>query len=152
MESTSLASTADAELLLKLYDLRREQTMRAARLWVTVDFQPASAEDAIAVLKNFGSQQNQYLRQVTTYWEMAASFVLRGAIDGDLFVECNAENVLILAKFQPFLEQIRADFPEFLVRTEQVINKYATSRAMLERAIKVVASMKTVPLLSFKSS
>jgi len=143
MESTSLASTADAELLLKLYDLRREETMRAARLWLTVKFDPQSAEDVIGVLRAWGSQENQYLRQVISYWEMAASFVLRGAIDGELFTECNGENVFLLAKFQPFLEQIRVNTPEFLVRTEQVVMKYAGARAHLERLTRAFESQRS---------
>jgi hypothetical protein len=144
MESTSLASSADADIVLKLYDLRREATMRLARQWITVDFQPDSAEDVIAILKSFGSQQNQYLRQVTGYWEMAASFVLRGALDGELFVDCNGENFLLLAKFYPFLDQIRAVSPEFLVRTEQLTLKLSGARSLFERLLKTFESQRAV--------
>jgi hypothetical protein len=140
MESTSLASAADAELLLRLYELRRETTMRAARQWITAEFKPESAQDVIAILNAFGSQKNQYLRQVLSYWEMAASFVLRGALDSELFAECNNENILLLAKFHPFLEQIRAVSPDFLLRTEQVALKNAGSRALLERHLKASES------------
>jgi hypothetical protein len=144
MESTSLASSADADIILKLYDLRREATMRIARQWITVGFQPESAGDVIAILKDFGSQKNQYLRQVIGYWEMAASFVLRGALDGELFVDCNGENFLLLAKFYPFLEQIRTAAPDFLVRTEQLTLKHSGARALFERLLKTFESQRIV--------
>ena len=136
MESTALSSSGDAELILKLYELRRETTMRVARHWVSVDFRPESAEDVIEVLRDYGSQHNQYLRQVVSYWEMAAAFVLRGALDGELLVDCCNENMFLLAKFQPFLEQIRLKSPQFLVRTEQFVMKHAVARANVERMVR----------------
>ncbi len=136
MESTALSSSGDAELILKLYELRREATMRAARHWVSAEFKPDSAEDVVAVLRDFGSQHNQYLRQVVSYWEMAAAFVLRGALDGELLVDCCTENVFLLAKFQPFLEQIRQHSPQFLLRTEQFVMKHAVARGNVERLVK----------------
>ena len=139
MESTTLASGEDAEIIMRLYDLRREPTMRVARHWLTVEFWPASAGEVLAIHAAFGSQQNQYLRQVTTYWEMAASFVTRGALDGDMFFECNTENTFILAKFQPFLSEIREKLPNFLLRTEQLVAKYAVARANLDRALEGMA-------------
>jgi hypothetical protein len=143
MESTSLASSADAEIVLKLYELRRDATMRIARQWMTVDFQPHSAEQIIAVFNSFGSQHNQYLRQVHSYWEMAASFVLRGALDSDLFVENNGENIFLLAKFHPFLEQVRAVVPDFFVRTEQLTQKHSGARAHFERLLKALEERRT---------
>ncbi len=137
MESTALSSSGDAELILKLYDLRRETTMRAARYWVSVEFKPESAAEVVAVLRDFGSQHNQYLRQVVSYWEMAAAFVLRGALDGELLVDCCTENMFLLAKFQPFLEDIRQNSPQFLLRTEQFVMKHAVARANVERLVKL---------------
>ena len=136
MESTALSSSGDAELILKLYELRRETTMRTARHWVSAEFKPESAEEVLAVLRDFGSQHNQYLRQVVSYWEMAAAFVLRGALDGELLVDCCTENVFLLAKFQPFLAEIRLHSPQFLVRTEQFVMKHAVARANVERLVK----------------
>ena len=136
MESTALSSSGDAELILKLYELRRETTMRVARHWVSAEFKPDSAEDVIGILHDYGSQHNQYLRQVVSYWEMAAAFVLRGALDGELLVDCCNENIFLLAKFQPFLGQIRQHFPHFLVRTEQFVMKHAVARANVERLVK----------------
>jgi hypothetical protein len=138
MESTTLASGEDASLILKLYELRREETMRKARQWVCVEFWPDSAQEIFFLLDEFGSLHNQYFRQVTTYWEMAASFVLRGALDGDMFLECTAENTFILAKFHPFLAEIRERLPDFLIRTEQLMQKYAGAKANLDRALRQI--------------
>lgn len=145
MESTTLASSGDAELILKLYDLRREATMRTAREWVVNEFWPISAQEVLSLYRDFGSQHNQYLRQVTTYWEMAASFVLRGAVDADLFVECTGENIYILAKFHPFLAEIRAGKPDFLIRTEQLAQKHSATKATLERLLKEIESRRLIP-------
>ena len=136
MESTTLASGEDAEIIMRLYELRREPTMRAARHWIMEDFWPSSAEEILAIHAASGSQPNQYLSQVNSYWEMAASFVTRGALDGDMFFECNTENTFILAKFQPFLNEVREQMPGFLVRTELLVSKYAVARTNLELAIK----------------
>ena len=81
--SNSQATPADAELILKLYDLRREPVMREARKYV-FDFAPQSIDDVMAVLGDFSSKENAYMRQVFGYWGMAASLVLRGALNEDL--------------------------------------------------------------------
>ena len=68
---------------------------------------------------------------------MAAAFVLRGALDGELLVDCCTENMFLLAKFQPFLEDIRQNSPQFLLRTEQFVMKHAVARATVERLVKL---------------
>ena len=93
-----------AELILKLYELRREAVMREARNWF-FSFNPESFED---IQRAVMSEHSAYLRMVTTYWDMACSFVNHGAIDAEMFSDANAEQVFVFAKIQPFLEQIRA--------------------------------------------
>jgi hypothetical protein len=66
---------ADAQLILQLYDLRREAEMRKARNWSTAQFWPQSAEDYIKVSSAMGTPENAYLRQVNSYWDMVASFI-----------------------------------------------------------------------------
>src|SRR5437879_9610552 len=73
------ATTADAQLILQLYDFRREAEMRKARHFISAEFWPESAEDTLRLARQYPSTQNTWLRQVTSYWEMAVSFVLRGA-------------------------------------------------------------------------
>jgi|SRR5271165_1731629 len=102
------ATSTDAELILKLYDLRREAEMRKARHW-WLTFSPESAEDVLKVGMAMGSQENNWLRQVIGYWEMAASLVLHGALNQDLFMEgsFSGEMFLIFSKVQPFLTELR---------------------------------------------
>jgi hypothetical protein len=137
MEAT-LASNADAQLILKLYELRREDVMRQARAWMSGQFWPDTIEDFLAVQQASGTTENCYLRQVSSYWDMAATFVLHGALDADLFIECNSENFFLLAKFQPLLESIRKHMPLFLVKTEQLVQRYVTARQKFEGMVKVV--------------
>ena len=120
--SQGIASNADAELILKLYELRTETVMRQARAWVTVEFWPATAEEFFVVQNDFGSQKNAWLRQVVSYWEMAASLVLHGALSADLFVDCNIEPFYILAKLSPILPDIHAKAPTYFSKTLQLID------------------------------
>ena len=92
-----------ADLLLKLYDLRRETKMRDARTWF-IGFTPESTDDLFATLQGPSSAS---FRMVATYWDMAASFVLNGAIDEQMFNDANGEHVLVFAKLEPFLAEYR---------------------------------------------
>lgn len=100
----------DAELILKLYDLRREEVLRKARHWVIFEFSPKDAQEFFSLAQGNGRPQNAYFRQVITYWEMAYSMVLRGVIHPDFFLDTNGEGIFVLAKFHPFR-------PEYQERT-----------------------------------
>ena len=93
-----------AELILKLYELRREAVMREARNWFFT-FTPESLEH---IQRTAMGEHGGYLRMVTTYWDMACSFVNHGAIDAEMFNDANGEQVFVYVKLQPFIEQIRA--------------------------------------------
>ena len=103
------ATSSDVELILKLYDLRREPEMRKARNWWITSFAPQSIDDIMKIGMSLGSQENNWLRQVAGYWEMAASFVLHGALNQDLFLEgsFSGEMFVIFGKVQPFLKELR---------------------------------------------
>ncbi|HEY4045976.1 MAG TPA: hypothetical protein VGM27_03830 [Acidobacteriaceae bacterium] len=133
---TMLATNDDAQLILKLYELRTEAGMRTARKWVTGEFWPKSAQDVVQVLRAFGSQENNYLRQVVSYWDMAAAFVLHGALDGSLFLDCCSENLFIFAKFWPFLNEIRVESAGFLKQTEELTIKFSSARERVENIRK----------------
>jgi hypothetical protein len=108
----------DAELILKLYDLRREETMRKARSWM-ISFNPESMQDIVNMLMG---ENNAYFRQVTSYWEMAAALVNHGAIDGEMFNDTNGEHLVVFAKLQPFLADMRAQFgPNTLKNLEKLV-------------------------------
>jgi hypothetical protein len=91
--------------ILKLYELRSEQTMRKARDWFAIGFNPKSTQDILQVLVGDHSAD---FRMVASYWDMAAAFVVLGAINDEMFNAINTEHVLVYAKLQPFLEELRA--------------------------------------------
>lgn len=138
----SLATPADAEIILKLYDLRREDLMRQARSWVIGQFWPATADEYFAVASNPADPHNAFIRQVVSYWEMAAAMVLHGAVSAELFVDCNAEGFLLLAKFTPILGDIRERYPTFLIKTSEMIKRFTAAAARYEAALKNVETMR----------
>ena len=121
-----------ADLLLKLYDLRREAVMRKARAWFREAFAPASAEEILTVYR--GKASAPY-RMVTTYWNMAATLVLHGAIDEQMFADVNGEHLMVYAKLRPFLTDLRARLnnPSYLDKLEQVIMRMPDAEARLAR-------------------
>jgi len=111
----------DADLILKLYDLRREEVMRAARTWFFT-FNPQKLEDFVDVLT---SDKSPYFRMVVSYWDMAASFVNNEAIDEQMFNDANGEHMFVFAKIEPFLPELRAMFksPQYLEHLEKVVRR-----------------------------
>ena len=88
-------NAGDAEIIMRLYDLRRETEMRKARAWYAASFWPTSADDVIQVINVANPQENAWFRQVSGYWEMAASFVLRGELGkGVCYVDVDGERPL----------------------------------------------------------
>jgi hypothetical protein len=137
-----LSTNSDAELILKLYELRTEATMRQARAWVMGEFWPKNAEEFFAVQRAFGSRENAFFRQVTTYWEMASAFVLHGCLSPELFLDCNGENIFILAKFDGFIAEIREQAPGFMSKTQEIVRRYPEAARTYERALKTVARLR----------
>jgi hypothetical protein len=123
----------DAQIIMRLYDLRREAEMRKARRWFA-DFWPQNADDIVRVIGAHGSQENAWFRQVSGYWDMAASFVLRGALNEDLFFDSAAEMWFILAKVHPFLKEAReqAQTPTAFDRVEKVATHSKAGRERLQ--------------------
>ena len=99
------AKQEDANLILRLYELRREETMRRARWWFIASFDPQSVQDIFDV---FASEHSANFRMIVSYWDMAATFVNYGAIDEQMFNDINTEHVAIYAKLEPFLAELRA--------------------------------------------
>jgi L-rhamnose mutarotase len=100
------ATYDDANLLLRLYELRRDETMRKARQWLA-SFSATNPEH-IQKLADRGSQENAYFRMVTSYWDMAASFVTSGVLNEELFLQNNGELLFVWEKSRPAIEQSRA--------------------------------------------
>ena len=126
----------DAELILKLYDLRREAEIRKARNWWLAEFWPETADDFMKIAQALGTRENNWLRQVGGYWELAAALVLHGTVNKTLFLEpaCSGEMFLIFAKLHPFLNDIREKLqnPGLLANVEQVIKKSKTGQERLK--------------------
>jgi hypothetical protein len=141
--SESPACPADAQIILQLYDLRREPEMRKARQFMSAEFWPDSAEDILRILRAFPSRENTWLGQVTSYWEMAASLVLRGALHEGLFFDCSGEMYCMFAKFKPYLEEVRERTPKILVNVEQVIMRSQDGRERMDRLEKRIERGKT---------
>jgi hypothetical protein len=120
----------DAQLILKIYDLRREPVMRAARNYATGEFWPQSYEEFKPVVIGYGTEHNAYLRQVLTFWNMIAALVLRGAIDEKLFLDTQTEPYFLWAKFGQYIPQARKDQidPEFLTHLEKLASKPAAKK------------------------
>ena len=133
-----LATAADAEIILKLYELRTEAVLRQARAWMTGEFWPVTADEFFAVAMNPRDPHNAWFRQVTTYWEMAAAMVLHGAVSAELFVDCNGEGFFLLAKFAPILEAIRERVPTFMSKTTELVDRFTAASARYEAALKAM--------------
>ena len=132
-----MATAADAEVILKLYEMRREETLRKSRRFMIFDFQPKTLEELRAVSRDVGSQHNASWRQVLTYWEMAASLVLRGALDADLFLDSNGEGILIYAKYHHFHEETEKQSGNpFMRNTAALIEKYPAAQKLHEGFLK----------------
>jgi hypothetical protein len=120
-----MATPADsATLILKLFELRREPLLREARAWFLRDFNPQTVEEALTLA---GGPKNDWFRMVVGYWDMAASFVVHGAIDGDMFRAANTEMVATFAKLEPFTADLRriGRIPEFAEHIEIVVRGQA---------------------------
>jgi len=100
------ATYQDAELILKLYDLRREEKLRAARAWFTANFFAQSVGEAMEKYPP-GSEPNAYFRMVLSYWDMAASFVAKGVLHEELFFENNSEMLFVWERARSFIEDFR---------------------------------------------
>jgi hypothetical protein len=114
--------TQAAGVLLKLYELRTEPALRQARAWFAFEFFPDSARDVLKVWLAPGHESAPY-RMVTTYWDMAASLVVQGAIPAAMFNEANTEHIALFAKLRPFLAEVRATarYPDYLANIERVV-------------------------------
>ena len=132
-----MATAADAELILKLYELRQEETLRNARRFMVFEFNPKNLEELRAVSRDTKSEFNCYWRQAMSFWEMAASLVLRGAIDPDLFFDSGGEGILIYTKFHHWhAETEKQSGNPFMGKTAQLIAKYPAAKAYHEMFLK----------------
>jgi hypothetical protein len=139
-------TVADAQLILQLYDLRRETEMRKARHWWGAEFFPQNADEFLRVSQAAGTQENNWLRQALGYWGMTASFVLKGVLNEELFLEpaFSGEMFLIFAKLQPILKELRERLgdPRAFHNLEEVATRTEYGRDRLQLLAKRVEMMR----------
>ena len=134
-----MATTADAELILKLYELRREPVMREARKFVVMEFNPKSEADLLTVQRGMGTEQNALWRQAVTYWEMASTLCLHGALNADLYFDANMEVIATYTKFYELYQKATgADFmpqtAKLIAQTPAAQRKVDARKAAVERS------------------
>jgi hypothetical protein len=130
----------DVMAILKLYELRREEQMRAARQWYLSEFAPKSATDIIKLFRD-GERASANFRMITSYWDMAASFVLNGGIDEKMFLDSGSEYIFVYSKIEPFLAEIRQMFqePDYLINLENLVRKTPRAEAKIESRKRLAA-------------
>ena len=133
----------DADLILKLYDLRREKLMREAREW-WFTFNPTNIQEVMATMMG---EHSGHMRMVLSYWDMACAMVVSGAIDEELFNTTNGEHMLVYMKIEPVLQELRTMFDnqDFAKSLETVVKRMpnieARMASMRER-FKQIAAMR----------
>jgi hypothetical protein len=122
----------DAELMLKVYDLRREPVLRESRRALFANFWPKTYDDVAAVLKS-DHPLNAAFRQVGTYWEMVYGMVKHGIVNPEYFLETNVEGLFIFARMEPFLEEYRkGGSPNSFRNAEWVAKECAAGQRIYE--------------------
>jgi hypothetical protein len=130
METSDIA-IKQAELIIRLYELRRDPVMRLARKYVGGRFLPASFESFLAEMSV--DEQSAYVLQVYGYWDMVAAMVFHGALNEDLVYDCCGEMYFQYAKIKPFLEEFRAknSLPGLFVNLQKLAEGSEKGRSRL---------------------
>lgn len=143
-------------LMLRLYDIRREPRLREAREWFLTHFNATTAEEMMKLCPP-GSQENAFMRMVISYWEMVAGIVNRGLIDEDLFLESTGEQWAVWERLKPIIPVWRALFknPHVFAQLEEHINRLEAwreksapgsneaMRQMMAQMVQMTAKTKT---------
>jgi hypothetical protein len=138
-------SIQQAELILKLYELRRETVMREARSYVGGKFMPASADELVEIV-SAGDKLTGFVLQVYGYWDMVAAFVEHGALDAGLVYDTCQEMYFQYSKIQPYLADFREkmNLPEFLIHIEHLVEGSEAGRERISTMRKNLAVMADV--------
>jgi len=129
----------DALAILKLYELRSEALMRQARAWFFSEFQPTSGLEILGLMQS-GERQSAFYRMVSSHWEVAAALVNNGGIDEKMFLESNSEHLVVFAKLQPFIAEIRETIgePDYLEQLERLVTKVDNIEKKLENRRRLI--------------
>jgi len=142
-----MATPQDAELIIKIYELRQEKVLRKARKFVISEFFPKSADDVKALfLDREHPEHNAYFRQATTYWDMVAALVNHGTVDRDLFFATNGEFLAIWAKFDDFIGELREFLgPQTMANLEKLVAAHPEREkriATMKERFKILAAIR----------
>jgi len=130
----SRPTPADAQVVLHLYDQRTDEQMRKARKYILLEFWPGNYDEFTAMALAFGSEKQQHLRQVASYWDQACALANRGAVHEDVFEDWAGEAFVLYAKYQPFVERVRKEInPSFLMNVEKFVTATAARRERITR-------------------
>jgi hypothetical protein len=124
-----MATPADADVILKLYDLRREEVMRKARNYVGMEFWPTSVGEFKEIHKPT-NPNNVYWRQVISFWEGMAQLPLHGAVDTELYLATQGESLFLRAKFAGLSEEATGN--TFMPNTKKLVDSSEKARAAFE--------------------
>jgi len=125
---------ADAQVVLHLYDQRTDEQMRKARKFILLEWFPSSYDEFTQVALAFGTEKQQHLRQVTSYWEQACALAVRGAVHEEVFADWSGEAFVLWAKYQPYAERFRKEInPGFLANVEKFVTATPERRERITR-------------------
>jgi hypothetical protein len=129
----------DALVILKLYELRSEALMRTARAWFFTEFNPQSGKEIVLLLQS-GERKSAYYRMVSSHWEIAAALVNNGGIDEKMFLDANTEHLVVFAKLQPFVAEIRETIgePDYLANLEKLVMRAPNVEKKLENRRRLI--------------
>ncbi len=124
----SKPSAADADLVLHLYEIRRDPELRKARQWMLSEFK-ASSWDEIGSTYLSGTETDRWFRMVTSYWEMVAAMVNRGALNQELYFDTTGEHVVVWNKVKAIVPEARTKIrPTYLWNLEQLVRRHLAWR------------------------
>ena len=128
------ATAADAELLIRLYELRRDPELRRARQWFLTDFSAQSwTEIKLRYLTH--SDEARHFRMTTSYWEMVGSLVNRGVLHEELFFDHTGEDIVSWERCKPWIAEARADIrPTYLYQFERMVEGHQAYRKRINAA------------------
>ncbi len=141
-QTSSINPIQQADLILHLYELRRESVMRKARSYIGGDFLPASADELVQIV-TAGNKHSNFVLQVYGYWDMVAAFVHNGALTPTLVYDTCQEMYFQYAKIQPYLAEFRQkmNLPEWMINIERLVEGSGPGRERIATMRKNLAAI-----------
>jgi hypothetical protein len=141
-QTSSINPIQQADLILHLYELRRESVMRKARSYIGGEFLPASADELVEIV-TAGNKRSSFVLQVYGYWDMVAAFVQNGALTPALVYDTCQEMYFQYAKIQPYLAEFRQkmNLPEWMINIERLVEGSDSGRERIATMRKNLAAI-----------